>query len=297
MTQCLLVFGAIVIFLFSCKDAEKYLRIVLWLTLVLYCLLSYFTRLLWKRLVRKRLQGEKARAMLLVTDDSTVLPIIRRFGEHSLEGIYLCGVVLVNWDGTGESVEGIPVVASLDGAAKYICREWIDEVFIGVGEAALMSNDLIDKCREMGVTLHLQMTSFNSGKQVIEKVAGIPVMTSSIHIASPLQLMLKRLMDILGGLVLILAAMLAILVVGPIIKWKSPGPILYRQERIGRNGKRFMMYKIRSMCMDADARKQELMSQNRVENGMMFKMDFDPRIIGNEVLPDGTRKTGIGEFI
>lgn len=51
------------------------------------------------------------------------------------------------------------------------------------------------------------------------------------------------------------------------------------------------------MYMDADARKQELMSQNRVSDGMMFKLDFDPRIIGNEVLADGTRKTGIGEFI
>lgn len=57
------------------------------------------------------------------------------------------------------------------------------------------------------------------------------------------------------------------------------------------------MYKIRSMYMDADARKQELMSQNRVSDGMMFKLDFDPRIIGNEIMPDGTKKTGIGEFI
>ena len=45
------------------------------------------------------------------------------------------------------------------------------------------------------------------------------------------------------------------------------------------------------------ALKQELMKQNRVSSGMMFKLDFDPRIIGNEVLPDGTKKTGIGDFI
>lgn len=49
--------------------------------------------------------------------------------------------------------------------------------------------------------------------------------------------------------------------------------------------------------MDAEERKKDLMDQNRVKDGMMFKMDFDPRIIGNKVLPDGTRKTGIGEFI
>jgi len=88
-----------------------------------------------------------------------------------------------------------------------------------------------------------------------------------------------------------------IAVVGPKIKRESPGPILYAQERVGKNGKRFKFYKIRSMYLDADERKKELMSQNRVADGMMFKMDFDPRIIGNEILPDGTKKTGIGAFI
>ncbi len=137
----------------------------------------------------------------------------------------------------------------------------------------------------------------SSGKQTIERIAGSWVVTNSINIASGWQLLIKRLIDILGGFVLSVFALIAIAIVGPIIKKRSPGPILYSQERIGQNGKRFRMYKIRSMYLDADARKQELMSQNRVADGMMFKLDFDPRIIGNEILPDGTRKTGIGEFI
>ena len=49
--------------------------------------------------------------------------------------------------------------------------------------------------------------------------------------------------------------------------------------------------------MYAEERKKELMAQNKISDGLMFKMDFDPRIIGNKILPDGTRKTGIGEFI
>ena len=54
------------------------------------------------------------------------------------------------------------------------------------------------------------------------------------------------------------------------------------------------MYKFRTMYPDAEARKAELMAQNRVEDGMMFKLDFDPRIIGNRRLPDGTIKEGLG---
>ena len=64
-----------------------------------------------------------------------------------------------------------------------------------------------------------------------------------------------------------------------------------------KNGKKFKMYKFRSMYMDAEERKKELAAQNKVGDGMMFKMDFDPRIIGNKVLPNGKKKTGIGQFI
>ena len=128
-------------------------------------------------------------------------------------------------------------------------------------------------------------------------MAGVHVLTSTMNSATPGQMFLKRALDILGGIVGSLAALIIMAIVGPKIKKASPGPILFTQERIGQNGKRFKMYKIRSMYLDAEARKAELMKQNRVSDGMMFKLDFDPRIIGNEVLPDGSHKTGIGEFI
>ena len=49
--------------------------------------------------------------------------------------------------------------------------------------------------------------------------------------------------------------------------------------------------------MDAEARKAELMKQNKIADGKMFKLDFDPRVIGNKILPDGTKRTGVGDFI
>ena len=297
LTQCLLVFSTVIIYLFSIKDAELYSRITLWMMLLVYVPLAFVTRMLWKRFLRRKIAREKRRVMLLIADQASAQEAIARIQNHPMEGISLCGLVLIERDATGESVAGLPVVANMDEVAQYICREWIDEVYIAVENFDGFPRDLLEKCRQMGVTMHLQMMPLGSGKQTVEKIAGMPVITNSINMASPLQLMLKRLLDIFGGIVLSIVAMLAIIIIGPIIKIKSPGPILYKQERVGQNGRRFKMYKIRSMYMDADARKQELMKQNRVSGGMMFKLDFDPRIIGNEQLPDGTRKTGIGEFI
>ncbi len=297
LMQSGLVFGMVVIYLFSVKDSELYSRLVLWIALAVYIILAYVTRMAWKNVLRRRKRNEAKRAILLVADEKAAPGIIQQINAHPLENIRLCGLVLTDRDAAGEIVDGVNVVAGLEDAAQYICREWIDEVYIAADDTRATPNKLIDQCRQMGVTIHLQMVTLGSGKQTVEKIAGTAVVTNSINIATPGQLMLKRAMDILGGLALSLAALIAIVFIGPVIKKKSPGPILYKQERIGQNGKKFRMYKIRSMYMDADARKQELMSQNRVSDGMMFKLDFDPRIIGNEVLADGTRKTGIGEFI
>ena len=90
----------------------------------------------------------------------------------------------------------------------------------------------------------------------------------------------KRILDILGGLVGCLITLILTIFLAPAIFIASPGPIFFKQKRVGRNGKVFNMYKFRSMYMDAEERKKELMAQNRVKDGMMFKLEYDPRIIG-----------------
>ena len=123
------------------------------------------------------------------------------------------------------------------------------------------------------------------------------VLSTSLKYISVWQLALKRCMDIAGGLVGSVIALIIMALVAIPLKRQSPGPVLYRSERIGRNGKRFTMLKLRSMEMDSESKKAALAAENRVDSGLMFKLDWDPRIIGNVELPDGTRKTGIGEFL
>lgn len=138
--------------------------------------------------------------------------------------------------------------------------------------------------------MHIIHQRTHGDKQLIQKINGETVVTTMMNYATPKQMLLKRVMDIIGGLVGSIFTLILTIFIGPIIYIKSPGPIFFKQERVGLNGKIFKMYKFRSMYMDAEERKKELMAQNTMSDSKMFKMDFDPRVIGNKILPDGTRK-------
>lgn len=290
------VFVLLVVYLFSAKASSDYSRIVLYLTFVFHIPFGYALRQGWKWFVLKKGVRVESRSLLLVTEAAKA--------PGMLDNLQLVGqmvTALILTDGTAEQgdVSGVPVVAALDDAAEYICRTWVDEVLIASSEAEEQTRLLSEQCQQMGVTVHrtLLQTLPEAGKQFVEKMGDYTVLTSTINYANPIHLLLKRLMDIAGALVGCLLMGLVVLIVGPMIYLASPGPIFFSQERAGKNGRRFKLYKIRSMYLDAEERKAALASQNRVSDGMMFKLDFDPRIIGNRVLPDGTKKTGIGEFI
>ena len=176
----------------------------------------------------------------------------------------------------------------------------VDEVFIIADDSYLYPQKLIDQISETGVTVHLNLAKVADTlgkKQMIEKIGSYTVLTTSMNVATMRQLFFKRAMDIACGLVGCILTGIIFVFIAPVIYISSPGPIFFSQDRIGRNGKKFKIYKFRSMYMDAEARKAELMKENRMGDSKMFKLDFDPRVIGNKIFPDGTKKTGIGNFI
>lgn len=297
--HCFYVFALATIYMFATQTGDAYSRIILFLTFLFHFLLGYCTRVLWKHIIRKHgSTREKKNSMLVVAAPNTAENIIQRLSGDALAGYKITGVVLTE-ETDQTTICGYPIVADMDGAADYIVREWVDSVYIDAPLTDEKVIKLMDDCTIMAVPTHYHVPNMsrNGTKRFSEKIGGTTVLTTSINYATPVQVLLKRCFDIVAGLVGSLIALIIMAIVGPIIKKQSPGPILFAQERIGQNGKRFKMYKIRSMYMDAEERKKDLMDQNRVKDGMMFKLDFDPRIIGNEILPDGTKKTGIGDFI
>ena len=296
-----IMIGALaILYLFLLQQGQAFSRLTLILTVVIYLVLTYVVRELWKKLLRKQMADGGERKLLIITSEDVAEQVVSNMQENNYARYSIAGVVVIDADWTGRTINGIPVVANEENAAMYVCQEWIDEVLIVISEVLPYPSELIEKLTETGVTVHLNLakiTNVTGKKQFIEKVGNYTVLTTSINYASTKQLMLKRLMDIAGGLVGCILTGIICIFVGPAIYIASPGPIFFAQERVGKNGKKFKMYKFRSMYMDAEERKAELMKDNKLGDGKMFKLDFDPRVIGNKILPDGTHKTGIGDFI
>ena len=256
----------------------------------------------WKYVLhRQMVEGEnEKRSLLLVVSADVADAVVESMRENNYARYKIAGLAVIDQDRVGQYVADVPVVADMETAAEYVCRQWIDEVLIVTSGLVPYPKELIEQFTETGVTVHLNLAKVKSvpGKrQFVEKIGDYTVLTTSINYASTRALMVKRLMDITGGLLGCLITAVLFVFVAPAIYIASPGPIFFTQERVGKNGKRFKMYKFRSMYMDAEARKAELMKQNKLGDAKMFKLDFDPRVIGNKVLPDGTHKTGIGDFI
>ena len=105
--------------------------------------------------------------------------------------------------------------------------------------------------------------------------------------------LVKRLFDIVVSAILLVLLAPLVLGVALAIRLEDPGPILFKQKRVGRWGALFTMWKFRSMYTDAEARKQELMASNEMDGGVTFKMKDDPRVtrVGRVI-----RKTSIDEL-
>lgn len=269
-------------------------------SMAFYTFSTYFTRVLWKKVVphMSRHNGPQ-KELLVVVEERHAPEIIRQMRRYSYGRYHLAGLILIDRDAAGTLLQGVPVVANLSEASDFICRSWVDDILFFRTSHDDRTQELLEACREMALTVHfyISLQGVQESKQAIEYIAGYEVLTANINMMSGLDAMEKRALDIVAGLVGTLLTGLILLVVGPIIYLQSPGPLIFKQTRVGQNGRVFTIYKIRSMYMDAEERKQEYAALNSHGDGVMFKIDFDPRVIGNRVLPDGRQVRGIGDFI
>lgn len=286
-----------VLYLFMSQQGVMYSRGAFTIMCTLYFFIAYAARIGWKKVIRSRkfAEGEK-RSILIITTDAEAANVVKALRGDSYGTYHLAGVALLDKIKTGSMIQSVPVVAGADDVTAYIHKNWVDEVFFALPEHVDIPKKIMKDCNRMGVVTHVQLAALNElGKnQVVEEIAGYMVLSSSINIVSSWQLLVKRLMDIAGGLVGCIFTGIIYIFIAPIMKVKSPGPVFFSQVRMGKNGKPFKIYKFRSMYMDAEERKKELMEKNNIKDGLMFKMDDDPRIIKG--IGHFIRKTSLDEF-
>ena len=301
-----LVEGITIFFVFTVQKSTDYSRVVFYIFPVIYLLLTTVCRYLWKNFLKKNVKLHNLRSVLLVTTKEYAEESINELHDNPYEHFLLKGIVLMEdeiTDGTdndAESIRGVPVVAYNNNVAEYCLNEWVDAAMIVLPSEAPYPKTLIDQFQKMGIVVHRAITNKHAEsdcKQIVERIGNYTVLTTSMNYASSEALFLKRVVDIIGGLVGCLVTGIIFVIFGPIIYLQSPGPIFFTQTRVGRNGRKFKIYKFRTMYMDAEERKKELMQYNKLGDGKMFKLDYDPRIIGNKKLADGTIKKGIGSFL
>lgn len=292
--QSVLVVLLAVFVLFMMKMGAAYSRKVMALFGMIYLVMGYVVTLLWKEYIRRHRVAKKSIVIVTVKEYLNAL-----FAEMDTEyyNLYrVAGVVLL--DATEDEAENynteyadleLSIYTYSDEVLEQIMHGWVDEVYVNIPFEKHIPENLLGQFADMGITVHVRVrvpAELSDYQYVFDKQLGHHVLTVSTTYITTYQAFVKRAIDILGGIVGCIFTGILTIILAPCIYIASPGPIFFSQYRIGKNGKKFKIYKFRSMYMDAEERKKELMAQNNIKNGMMFKMDNDPRII-----------KGIGNFI
>jgi len=290
----------IVAMMYALKIGHHQSRLQIGFIFVADIIITYLFRTLRKKHTKR--SGTNEDSVLVVSTEKRIDEVLTGLmNEEAEQHFNITGICIIDADRTGEKIKDVPVIAAKDTLLSYVCRNWVDEVFFDLGESYIRPDEgLHESLLSMGIATHVKLFSDNEKRgwdRQIETFGPYTFITRVSKMIDPGQLIAKRLLDIAGGIAGTIITGILFIFLAPIIFISSPGPVIFRQERIGKNGRHFQMYKFRSMVLNADELKARYMAQNNRNDDMMFKLDWDPRIIGNKILPDGTKKTGIGAFI
>ncbi|MBD5473534.1 MAG: sugar transferase [Lachnospiraceae bacterium] len=277
--------------------AEPFSRFVMGLFMILNVIITLLVHLAIKQVLRMHYRSDLSQIkMLVITQREMAAQVIGRLKENLDVNYRLVGVACpeIDTEMSGE-IDGIPLIPMTERFIEDMTLTALDEVFIHVPDLKQKQvEEILGGFDEMGVDCHycLELQGIYSDRGRMDNFGSYSVITYTRFQSSYKRLLIKRVMDIAGGLVGIVITLLFFPFVALAIKLDSPGPVLFSQIRIGRNGRRFKIYKFRSMYMDAEERKKELEKQNEIQ-GLMFKIENDPRItkVGKFI-----RKTSIDEL-
>ena len=314
----IMVLSMATVYLFASKTSNHYSRLQTGFTVLIYLALDWVVRVVVKRSVRKQIIASRGRnSLVVVTAARLATDVLKKlFRNNTYCDFHVSRVILLDEElplgfptklPIGENEDPMmkygaveyyaPVSLLNERTTKRLTHEWVDEVFLFQPDDMLPPMKLMEDLMTMGITVNYTTEAIDRWPNTdIRKMGQFKVLTIGHRFASAGALAVKRVADILGGIIGCILTGIIFLFVAPAIYLADPGPIFFTQERIGQNGKRFKIHKFRSMYMDAEEHKAELMEQNKMQ-GLMFKVEDDPRILGSEKKDRNGKPKGIGNFI
>ncbi len=242
-----------------------------------------------------RSRGFNYRTILIIGTGKVAKDFVDKIFNNMEHGLKIIG--FLDWEKRADlwSYNDIPCLGHLDKLSEILKSQQVDIVTFAVNKRYLGTIEKSMRiCEEMGIQVAVLADFFpmRLAKKRIDTFFGSPVVYYNTVPDYNFTMVIKQIVDRgLAFLGLIFASPI-LFIVGLMVKLSSKGPIIFKQQRCGLNGKKFMLYKFRSMVCDAEAKKKELMKFNEV-NGAAFKMKDDPRITQ---LGKFMRKTSIDEL-
>ena len=279
LKQYIIVSLCVMAYFYIMKLGGDFSRLQLGYFFIISVVGTYIEHLLLKKVLQRKYMTTYAEKIVLITDSrhaANILDELKKITYLSVEYI-----ALADKDMSGGNINGVPVIANIDNMEDVLKNIPVDGAFIHIPYSAIeITGQIMGWLDAMGIKIHLNLREYeyDFGKKQFTTIGKYGVLTYSNYEYEIRDVVIKRIMDICGGAVLFLCMCIALPFVAIGIAIQSPGPVLFKQTRIGRNGRRFEIYKFRSMYMDAEERKASLMKENEMDSDFMFKIKDDPRI-------------------
>jgi exopolysaccharide biosynthesis polyprenyl glycosylphosphotransferase len=227
-----------------------------------------------------RSRGLNYRTVVVVGTGRQARALAEFLERHRQWGYRLVGFVAGRGEEGESEIAGHPVLGGLADLPRLVEENVVDEVLFAVSRRDLDDIEDLYLClQEQGIITRFALDFFphTQARMAIDELDGVPLLTFTTSPSSPLQLLLKRILDVALSALLMLLGLPVLLLVALAIKVTTRGNVLFRQTRCGLNGRTFTLYKFRTMVEGAEARQPDLLHLNEMD-GPVFKLREDPRV-------------------
>lgn len=228
-----------------------------------------------------RARGRNLRYILILGTNRRAIEFARRLGATPEWGYRVLGFVDREWHEGSDLPTPYPLCCSLEQLSEYLRHNVVDEVanYLPLRSFYEHSSRIVALCEQHGILMRFDSELFDLkiAHARMEELDGQAQLTAYSTPPDGWAVLAKRGLDVTLSLSLLLAIAPVLIVIALMVKLSSRGPVLFKQERIGRNKRRFLIYKFRTMVPNAEKLQPALEDLNEV-SGPVFKIKNDPRV-------------------